>query len=106
MLYSADTRTLTPREVSEYLKVGIRRVYQWIRDGDLPAVALGRTYRIEQADLERFLYEHKTVRRSRLWQKRFDRVMAQSQAAFRRYLAAQGLDPEQLSDEEAERLLQ
>jgi len=98
-------QVMTPQEISEYLRVGIRTVYDWIKKGELPAIRLGRTYRIERADFDRFLHQRKTVRRSRSWQRRFDMAMEKSQRAFRNYLVNKGYDPEALSDEEAERIL-
>ena len=96
---------MTPREVSEYLRVGVRTVYEWIKAGELPAIRLGKTYRVEQADLERFLRRHKTVRRPLSWERRFDLAMDKSQRTFREYLIREGYDPDTLSDEEAERML-
>jgi len=98
-------QVMTPQEISEYLRVGIRTVYNWIKRGELPAIRLGKTYRIERTDFDRFLRQRKTVRRSRSWQRRFDMAMEKSQRAFRDYLINQGYDPEALSDEEAERIL-
>jgi len=96
---------MTPQEISEYLRVGVRTVYSWIKKGELPAIRLGKTYRIERTDFDRFLHQRKTVKRSRAWQRRFDIAMEKSQRAFRDYLISQGYDPETLSDEEAERIL-
>lgn len=104
-MLSATFKTLTPQEVAESLQVGVRQVYKWIQDGDLPAVRLGRVYRVQPEDLQRFLLERKTVRRSRIWQERLDRALAESQAAFRRYLEAQGLRPDAMTEQEAERAL-
>ncbi|GEM_PF-1955935 len=106
MATAMNVCALTPQEVSRYLQVGVRQVYRWIRRGELPAIRLGRSYRIEAVDLDRFLHERKTVRRSTLWQERFDRMMAASQQAFQEYLITQGHDPDGYSDEEARRLLQ
>lgn len=105
MMPSATFKTLTPQDVADSLQVGVRQVYKWIQDGDLPAVRLGRVYRIQPDDLQRFLLERKTVRRSRIWQERFDRALADSQGAFRRYLESQGLQPDAMTDDEAERVL-
>ena len=96
---------LTPQEVSDYLRVGLRTVYNWIKKGELPAIRLGKTYRIERTDFDHFLRQRKTVRTSRSWQRRFDTAMEKSQRAFRDYLVNQGYDPEALSDEEAEKIL-
>lgn len=98
-------RVLTPQEVADDLRVGVRQVYKWIQDGELPAVRLGRVYRVRPGDLQRFLLERKTVRHSRLWQERFDDALRRSQEAFRRYLESQGLRPEAVSDEQAEQVL-
>jgi len=98
-------QVMTPQEISEYLRVGIRTVYNWIKRGELPAIRLGKTYRIERTDFDRFLRQRKTVRRSQSWQRRFDTAMGKSQRAFRDYLVNQGYDPEALSDEEAEKIL-
>ena len=105
MVLSATFKTLTPQDVAENLQVGVRQVYKWIQDGDLPAVRLGRVYRVQPDDLQRFLVERKTVRRSRVWQERFDRAMENSQGAFRRHLEAQGMQPGAMTDNEAERVL-
>ncbi len=100
-----EATIMTPQEVSEYLRVGVRTVYGWIKAGELPAIRLGKTYRIEQADFERFLRRRKTVRRPLSWQRRFDSAMDRSQRAFRDYLISQGYDPDTVSDEEVERIL-
>jgi excisionase family DNA binding protein len=100
-----ESTVMTPQEVSEYLRVGVRTVYEWIKVGELPAIRLGKTYRIEQTDLERFLRRHKTVKRPLSWQRRFDSAMDKSQRAFREYLIDQGYDPDTLTDEDAESIL-
>jgi len=100
-----EAMVMTPQEVSEYLRVGVRTVYAWIKTGELPAIRLGKTYRIEQADFERFLRRRKTVKRPPSWQQRFDSAMQRSQRAFRDHLISQGYDPEALGDEEAESIL-
>ncbi len=105
MALPATFRTLTPQEVADSLRVNVRQVYKWIQNGDLPAVRLGRVYRVDPGDLRRFLLERKTVRRSRMWQERFDHALSESQEAFRRHLEAQGLHPGTLTDDEAERVL-
>ena len=46
---------LTPREVAEYLKVPIRTVWRWCRTGTLPAVKIGKYWRIPRDELEAFI---------------------------------------------------
>ena len=50
----------TLAEVAERLKVSRRTVYRWIQAGDLPAYKLGQEWRIQGADLEKFLEERRT----------------------------------------------
>ncbi len=46
---------LKPEEVAGYLHVRKETVYRYIRTGKLPAVRLGRSYRISQTDVDIFL---------------------------------------------------
>ena len=46
---------LTPREVAEYLKVPIQTVWRWCRTGTLPAVKIGKYWRIPGDELEAFI---------------------------------------------------
>ena len=46
---------LTPAEVIDYLRVNVRTVYRLMRTGELPAVRVGRQWRIRRADLDSWL---------------------------------------------------
>lgn len=46
---------LTVAEVAEVLRVSNMTVYRLIKAGDLPALRVGKNYRIREADLTRFL---------------------------------------------------
>lgn len=48
-------RLLTAAEVAEDLRVSTMTVYRLIRRGELPAVRVGRNYRVRAADLETYL---------------------------------------------------
>ena len=50
-----NEKLLTPAQVAERLQITERTVYEWIRDGKLTALKLGRLWRIRQDDLEAFL---------------------------------------------------
>ena len=52
---------LTTDEVLEYLRVNARTVYRLIRNGDLPAVRIGRQWRIRRNDLDQWLETQKRV---------------------------------------------
>lgn len=46
---------LTAAEVAEQLRVSTMTVYRLIRSGELPAVRVGRNYRVRDPDLEAYL---------------------------------------------------
>jgi excisionase family DNA binding protein len=46
---------LTPAEVIDYLRVNVRTVYRLMRTGELPAVRVGRQWRIRRSDLDSWL---------------------------------------------------
>jgi len=46
---------LTVEEVAQYLRVSIHTVREMIKAGKLPAVKVGKAYRIKQNDVEKFL---------------------------------------------------
>ncbi|MFP4635000.1 MAG: helix-turn-helix domain-containing protein [Nitriliruptoraceae bacterium] len=46
---------LTANEVAEQLRVSTMTVYRLVRRGELPAVRVGRNYRIRQRDLAAYL---------------------------------------------------
>ncbi len=50
-----NEKLLTPAQVAERLQITERTVYEWIRGGRLPALKLGRLWRIRQDELEAFL---------------------------------------------------
>ena len=45
----------TVGEVAGMLRVSTMTVYRLIRTGELPAVRIGRNYRVKQSDLEAYL---------------------------------------------------
>jgi excisionase family DNA binding protein len=55
---------LTTEEVLALLKVTPRTVYRLIRDGDLPAVRVGRQWRFRQSDLDSWLAARETTGRT------------------------------------------
>ncbi len=48
---------LTVAEVAEVLRVSNMTVYRLIKAGDMPALRVGKNYRIREADLTTFLAE-------------------------------------------------
>lgn len=56
-VYGADMsdHLLTAGEVAERLRVSTMTIYRLIRRGELPAVRVGRNYRVRTRDLDAFL---------------------------------------------------
>lgn len=52
-----DEKLISPREVAERCSVDVGTVWRWIRMGKLPAVQLGRNYRVSVSALRAFLHE-------------------------------------------------
>lgn len=50
-----STQLLTAAEVAEQLRVSTMTVYRLIRSGELPAVRVGRNYRVRADDLDEYL---------------------------------------------------
>lgn len=46
---------LTAAEVADQLRVSTMTIYRLIRRGELPAVRVGRTYRVRATDLDAYL---------------------------------------------------
>ncbi|WP_193179796.1 helix-turn-helix domain-containing protein [Nisaea sediminum] len=49
---------LTIHEVSDLLKMKESTVRNWIRDGELRAIKMGRDWRVAEKDLESYLNAH------------------------------------------------
>jgi excisionase family DNA binding protein len=56
-----DDEYLTVKETAEHLKLNQQTVRNWIDQGRLPAVRIGRRVRIPRSDLERILTEGLTA---------------------------------------------
>jgi excisionase family DNA binding protein len=52
-----DDRLLTVAEVADTMRVSNMTIYRLIKSGDLPALRVGKNYRIRHSDVERFLAE-------------------------------------------------
>jgi len=45
----------TPQEVASKLKINIRTLYRWMREGKINAVKIGNIWRISEIELNRVL---------------------------------------------------
>lgn len=56
----ADDRLLTVREVADAMRVSHMTVYRLIKSGELPAIRVGRNFRIRESELDRY-FDSQTV---------------------------------------------
>jgi excisionase family DNA binding protein len=57
---TSQTRFLTVNEVAAVLRVSNMTVYRLINAGQLPAVRIGRSFRLREEDLEEFVAGQQT----------------------------------------------
>lgn len=50
---------MTTKEVADYLSVSVGTVTRWIREEKLEATKIGKSYRISEANLKKFIMEEK-----------------------------------------------
>ena len=55
-----ESQLLTIQEVADQLRLSRLTIYRYISAGKLPAYKLGRDFRINQAEVTKFLNSHKT----------------------------------------------
>lgn len=53
----AGDRLLTVVEVAATMRVSNMTVYRLIKGGELPAIRVGKNYRIRESDVDQYLYE-------------------------------------------------
>ncbi len=51
----AKARFLTVQEVAGLMRVSPMTVYRLIKSGDLPAVRVGRSFRVRDSDVDKYL---------------------------------------------------
>jgi len=56
---NANNNLLTPEQVAGILQIHVLTVYNYIRQGKLDAIRLGRSYRIVSKDLELFIQSNR-----------------------------------------------
>jgi excisionase family DNA binding protein len=53
---------LTTEDIAQYLGYHIETIRLYVRQGKLPAIKVGREYRIRREDFEKFLEERKIIK--------------------------------------------
>ena len=61
MLNISEKPFLTLEEVAEYLNVDYQLIYKLVKTGQLPAIKVGRVFRIRASDLENYFTENSTA---------------------------------------------
>jgi excisionase family DNA binding protein len=56
----ARARFLTVAEVADLMRVSTMTVYRLIKSGELPAVRVGKSYRLREEDIDSFLAKRYT----------------------------------------------
>ena len=56
----STSRFLTVQEVAELMRVSTMTVYRLIKSGDLPAVRVGRSFRVRDVDVDTYLGQRYT----------------------------------------------
>ena len=57
---SPEKKFMTLEDVAELLGVNYQLIYRLVRSGELPAIRLGRVYRVTKEDLNAYLSAQKT----------------------------------------------
>ncbi len=57
----SETEYMSLEEVAEMLGVTYQLIYRLVRSGELPAVRLGKLYRVSKADLDKYLERSKAM---------------------------------------------
>jgi len=58
---SPEKKFMTLEDVADLLGVNYQLIYRLVRAGELPAIRLGRIYRVTQEDLDAYLANQKTA---------------------------------------------
>lgn len=53
-------KLMTVEEVAEYLRVKVPTVYEWAKEGKIPAAKVGRLWRFERDDIDAWVQEQKS----------------------------------------------
>ena len=54
-----NPQLMTVEDVAEYLRVKPSTVYEWAANGKLPSVKVGRLWRFERSEIEKWVRENR-----------------------------------------------
>ena len=55
---------LTTAELAEYLRIRRETIVRKARKGELPSIKIGRQFRFDKSEIERWINDHKLVERN------------------------------------------
>jgi len=58
-----NPQLMTVEDVAEYLRVKASTVYEWASNGKLPGVKVGRLWRFERSEVEKWVRENRQGRK-------------------------------------------
>jgi excisionase family DNA binding protein len=57
-----NDQLMTIKEVADFLRISTISAYSWVRDGKLPAIRIGKEWRVRTRDLDEWLEVRSTAR--------------------------------------------
>ena len=58
----AQEHLMTIKEVADFLRISTISAYSWVRDGKLPAIRIGKEWRVRTRDLDEWLEVRSTAK--------------------------------------------
>jgi len=58
----ANDQLMTIKEVADFLRISTISAYSWVRDGKLPAIRIGKEWRVRTRDLNEWLDVRSTAK--------------------------------------------
>ena len=58
----AQQHLMTIKEVADFLRISTISAYSWVRDGKLPAIRIGKEWRVRTRDLDEWLELRSTAK--------------------------------------------
>jgi excisionase family DNA binding protein len=57
----SNNELMTIKEVADFLRISTISAYSWVRDGKLPAIRIGKEWRVRSRDLDEWLETRRSI---------------------------------------------
>lgn len=57
----SNNELMTIKEVADFLRISTISAYSWVRDGKLPAIRIGKEWRVRSRDLDEWLEVRRSI---------------------------------------------